>query len=127
MSHDPFDYPISRYLLFAAIGVMGGLVARLQYWAGGEQPHCLKCALFRLLADLLTSAFCGILIFWISAHFELSGVIAAALAGICGHMGSRSLFLLERLISNKLARYALIKSYPLDEPAPDQQEPEQKH
>lgn len=124
MSHDPLDYPISRYLLFALIGLMGGLVARLQYWASGERPHCWKCALFRLLADLLTSAFCGILALWLAAEFSLSGVMAAAFAGICGHMGSRSLFLLERLLNNKLARYAQMKP---ESDEPDQKDQEPKH
>lgn len=104
MSNDPLDYPISRYLLFALIGLFGGLVARLQYWAGGEMPHCWRCALFRLTADLLTSGFCGVLTLWLAAAFNLSGVITAFLAGIAGHMGSRALFLTERIIQRRLQR-----------------------
>ena len=106
MSHDPFDLPLNRYLLFALIGLFGGLVARLQYWAGGEVPHCWRCALFRLLVDMMTSGFCGVLTFWLATEFELSGVLTAVLAGISGHMGSRSLFLIERILQKRLQRLA---------------------
>lgn len=124
MSHDPLDYPLSRYLLFALIGLMGGLVARLQYWASNERPHCWKCALVRLTADLLTSGFCGILMFWIAVHFEWSGVIAAALAGICGHMGSRTLFLIERILIKRLETYAQIA--PQEEPEKQEEKDQQE-
>ncbi len=106
MSHDPLDLPLNRYLLFALIGLFGGLVARLQYWAGGEIPHCVRCALFRLLVDMMTSGFCGVLTFWLATEFELSGVLTAVLAGISGHMGSRSLFLVERILQKRLQRLA---------------------
>lgn len=104
MSHDPFDYPLSRYLLFALIGLFGGLVARLQYWAGGQHPHCWRCAFFRLSVDMMTSGFCGVLALWLSAEFDLSGVLTAFIAGISGHMGSRALFLIERVIQRHIQR-----------------------
>lgn len=101
---DPTDFSIGRYLLFALIGLLGGLVARMQYWAGGERPHCWRCALFRLTADLMTSGFCGILTLWLASEFQLSGALTAFLAGISGHMGSRALFLTERILQRRLQR-----------------------
>ena len=77
---DPTDFSIGRYLLFALIGLLGGLVARMQYWAGGERPHCWRCALFRLTADLMTSGFCGVLTLWLASEFNLSGALTAFLA-----------------------------------------------
>lgn len=106
MSHDPLDYHVSRYVLFAAIGLVGGLVARMQYWATGEVPHCWRCALVILLADMLTSGFCGVLVFWAASELELSGVLTALLAGMFGHMGSRALFLVERILQRRLQRLA---------------------
>lgn len=44
--------------------------------------------------------------FWICEAVALPLLMTCALAGICGHMGSRALFLAERILVRKLNQYS---------------------
>jgi len=105
MQKTPIDYPVWTYAVIAGIAMLGGLVARLQYMIG-HASHCWKCATVRICVEMLTSAFCGILVFWICEAVALPLLMTCALAGICGHMGSRALFLAERILVRKLNQYS---------------------
>lgn len=102
MSQDPLGYSVWQYLLFAGIGALGGLTHRLQHLANDKLLHCWKCAILALVADIATSAFCGVLMFWACESIRLSSTTTAVLVGIAGHMGSRLLFLSENLLVLKI-------------------------
>ncbi len=98
----PLDYPAFHYAMILMLGALGGLVNRLQKLAGVTNPPPLKVVAVRILADMITSGFCGLLAFWICEHFMIPPLLTAAVIGISGHMGSRVLFLAEKILSNKL-------------------------
>ncbi|WP_236640481.1 phage holin family protein, partial [Tepidimonas charontis] len=52
--------------------------------------------LFELIGELATSAFAGLITFWLCEAAQFKPLITAALVGISGHMGSRAIFQLER-------------------------------
>jgi hypothetical protein len=45
----------------------------------------------------VTSAFAGLITFWLCEWAVVHPLLTAALVGISGHMGSRAIFKLERL------------------------------
>lgn len=100
---DPGDYSLFQYLLFALIGAWGGILARLHMLMGGKQQVTVLRTLMMLTVDVMTSGSCGVVVFWLGEAFGLPLLVSAALAGVCGHMGSRFLFLLERLVILKVS------------------------
>lgn len=99
----PGDYSLFQYLLFALVGAWGGLLARLHVLLKNPPPVSLVRVLMMLTVDIMTSGSCGVIVFWLGEAFGLPLLVSAALAGVCGHMGSRFLFLLERWVTLKLA------------------------
>lgn len=99
----PVDYSLFQYLLFALIGAWGGVLARLHLLVKDHPPVSLIRVIMMMIVDVMTSGSCGVVVFWLGEAFELPLLISAALAGVCGHMGSRFLFLLERLVILKLS------------------------
>lgn len=97
----PLDYPAIQYALVIFLGAIGGLVARLQRISGND-VHCWKCAAFRIVVDMITSGFCGVLAFWACESLNIPQLMTAVVIGICGHMGSRALFLAEKHFSEKM-------------------------
>lgn len=97
----PLDYTILQYLFVAILGALGGLIARLQIIMG-IGVHCWKCAIGRIISDSCTSGFCGILAFWACESINMKPLLTAVIIGITGHMGSRALFLVEKLISERI-------------------------
>lgn len=101
----PFDYTVFQYILVMILGAIGGLVARLQAIIG-TGIHCWKCALGRLAVDAITSGFCGLLAFWACESINMKPLLTAVMIGITGHMGSRAIFLIEKLIISKWKKIA---------------------
>lgn len=48
-----------------------------------------------LVGEVLTSAFAGILTFWLCEASDINPLVTAALVGISGHMGSRAIYHME--------------------------------
>jgi hypothetical protein len=58
--------------------------------------------LTELVGELVTAAFSGMLTFWLCEQADIAPLMTSALVGISGHMGSRTLFLLKKMIERKL-------------------------
>lgn len=101
----PLDYTVFQYILIIILGAIGGLVARLQILIC-TGIHCWKCALGRLAVDSITSGFCGLLAFWACESINMKPLLTAVMIGITGHMGSRAIFLIEKLIISKCKKIA---------------------
>lgn len=104
MEKGPLDYSAAHYLLFSGIGALGGLVAKLRFLSE-EHPHCCwKCIVIRGICTGATGAFCGILTFWSGEALHIPQLLTAAIAGIVGHMGIRSLELGEEIVIRLISR-----------------------
>lgn len=55
-----------------------------------------------LVGDMFISGFVGIITFYLCEWARFDKLLTAALVGIAGHMGSRALFLMEKIIERKI-------------------------
>lgn len=95
---DPTNYPLITYAWVLILATWGGAVSFLQkHREGLVRPFNLT----ELIGDLMTSAFTGLITFWLCELSETPPLLAAALIGVSGHMGSRSLYHLEHWLTTK--------------------------
>ena len=85
---DPLNYPLRQYVLMLGIAVLGGLVSWLTKVKKGEVA---AWNILHLVGELATSAFAGLLAFWICDWGNLAPLLTASLVGIAGHMGTRAI------------------------------------
>lgn len=90
---DPSTYGIITYLWVTALASWGGLVSFLRKRREGQAR---PWNVMELMGELFTSAFVGIITFWLCEAADIHPLVTPALVGICGHMGSRALFHFEK-------------------------------
>jgi hypothetical protein len=59
-------------------------------------------SVIELVGELVIAGFSGSLVFALCEHYEVSQWMSVALVGMGGHLGSRTVFLLERQIRSKI-------------------------
>lgn len=96
---DPNNYSILTYLWVLIISSWGGVVGiHRKIQQGTLRPFNFV----EILGELSTSAFVGIITFWMCELADFPPLMTAALVGITGHMGSRALFQLEQWAEKRL-------------------------
>lgn len=88
----PLDVPVREYGLVLAVSLLGGLVS---FYAKVRSGAVQAFSLFVLIGELATSAFAGLLAFWVCSGFDVGAFWTATIAGIAGHMGSKAIALAE--------------------------------
>jgi len=78
---------------------LGGFVA---YWQKLKDGSVRVFNVVEFIGELCTSAFTGILTYYLCDAAHISAFLTAALVGISGRIGNRALFLLEKFLSDKL-------------------------
>lgn len=90
---DPTTYSLLTYVWVGGLSAWGGLVSFLRRTREGRvRPWNFV----ELVGELTTSAFAGIVTFWLCEAGGIAPLVTAALVAISGHMGSRALFHMER-------------------------------
>lgn len=92
---DPTSYTLLTYLWVFAISGLGGAVSFSRKVKAG-QSHWSNIAAF--LGEIATSAFVGLITFFLCESAKLAPLLTAALVGICAHMGSRAIYQFETII-----------------------------
>lgn len=92
---DPASYSLVTYAWVFVLSAWGGTVRFIRKVKAGEMSP--KQALKFLIGEVLTSAFAGVLTFYLAQATGVSGLWTAVLVGIAGHMGGRSLERLETM------------------------------
>jgi predicted CDP-diglyceride synthetase/phosphatidate cytidylyltransferase len=98
-ARDPFDYSFWTYVWVLLLSAFGGLVNfshKIQ--DGRTSPFRLT----EFIGELVTSAFAGLLTFWLCESAGIDKLISAVLIAISGHMGSRAIFRFERWLERRL-------------------------
>lgn len=95
---DPTSYSLLTYLWVFALAVMGGIVNFLRKIKSGQSS---KFNVVEFIGEVVTSAFAGVITFWICEHAAIAPLVTAALVGISGHAGSRAIYLIEDLLKSK--------------------------
>jgi hypothetical protein len=86
------DYSLRQYGATLAVALLGGLVS---WYAKVRKGELSPWSLMNLIGELSTSAFAGLLCFWLCEWAGFDGLITGALVGISGHMGTRGIALFE--------------------------------
>jgi hypothetical protein len=102
---DPTSYSWITYSWVVIWSVLGGLVS----WYGKiKAGHARPFNLAELLGEIATSAFAGITTFYICEWGKVDPLLSAVFIGISGHMGTRFVFFMERVLEkNMSARFGI--------------------
>lgn len=99
-ARDPTSYSWLTYLWVILWSVLGGLVSWYgKIKAGVSRPFNIA----ELLGEISTSAFAGITTFYLCEWSNIDPLLSAVFIGIAGHMGTRFVFWMERLMEQHLA------------------------
>ncbi len=95
---DPLNYSLGQYGAMLSIALLGGLVS----WIGKVRRGDVGAwNIMQLVGELATSAFAGLLCFWICEAFGTPSLVTISLVGISGHMGTRAIVIFERWAARK--------------------------
>lgn len=89
---DPATYTLLTYLWVFALAAWGGIV---NYIKRVNEGLSQRFNFMELVGEIVTSAFAGVITFWLCEAAGISPLLTAALVGISGHMGSRAIYVME--------------------------------
>lgn len=98
---DPLSYQWLTYAWVLFVSLWGGIanyVKRIRY---GET---VNFSLAEFIGDITISGFVGLMTFFLCESAKINPMLSAAIIGVSAHMGSRALFMLERLFINLLRK-----------------------
>ena len=95
---DPTSYSILTYTWVFALATLGGVVSFMRKLQKG---HARAFNVAEFVGEIVTSAFAGVICFWLCENAEFSPLITAAFVGVSGHMGSRAIFMMEDWLAKK--------------------------
>jgi len=96
---DVTSYSWITYAWVLVLAIWGGAV---NYWRKVKMGQARPFNFPELIGELVTSAFVGVLTFWLCQAAGINDLASAALVGIAGHMGGRTMFVMERWVSNRV-------------------------
>ena len=111
------DQVIAAGLMFV-IGAIGGAVS---FWQRRLASELRPFRISELVGELCVSGFVGIGTFWVMAGLHVNSWLTAAAVGICGHMGTRVIFLAEKWIERRLRQ-----PFEYDKDKPDRRQRQRK-
>jgi CHASE2 domain-containing sensor protein len=98
-SKDPTSYSWLTYAWVVLWSVLGGIVSWYgKIKAGAARPFNLA----ELLGEIATSAFAGVTTFYLCEWAHLDPLLSAVFIGIAGHMGTRFVFFMERVLEKHM-------------------------
>lgn len=99
---DPMTYSLLTYAWVAILSAWGGAVNWIRNRRTGRaRPFNFM----EMIGELITSAFAGVLTFWLCEASGIQPLITAALIGISGHMGSRAINQLELWVESRFLKH----------------------
>lgn len=99
MHQSPLNWTIGIWLMAVGMSVMGGFV---NFYNKINYGKTRVFNLIELIGEMATSGFVGLGAFMLMNSYDQHIGVSAVVAGICGHMGTRLLFVVERVLENKL-------------------------
>lgn len=99
LEKDPSTYSLITYAWVILLAAAGGAVNFIQKVRDGTSR---SFNFTELIGEIFTSAFAGIITFYLCEWSGTPALLTAALVGISGHMGSRAIFRLEKFLEKKL-------------------------
>jgi hypothetical protein len=96
---DPTTWSAATWLLALGMAFGGGAV---NWYARVRRGHTRAFNIIELIGEIFTSGFVGLGVFMVLAALEQPVGVCAAAAGVGGHMATRLLFAVERMIEARL-------------------------
>jgi hypothetical protein len=94
----PFNYEVITYVWVFGLSAWGGFVSFLRKMREGKaRPFNVM----ELIGEIVTSAFAGMITFWLCEAANINPLLTAAFVGISGHMGSRAIAMIEHYYTKK--------------------------
>jgi len=109
---DPTTYSWITYSWVLFLSMLGGFVSFARKTKSG---YSKPWGVAEFIGELATSAFAGLVTFYLCEAGKLSPLLTAALVGISGHMGSRAIYQFE-IIMRK--RFGFFEDLPHKDDAP---------
>ena len=94
---DPTNYSIFTYMWVFGLSAWGGIVSFFRKVREGSSN---KFSFVELVGEIATSAFAGLITFYLCEASGFSQLWTAVLVGVSGHMGTRALFHMESFFKN---------------------------
>lgn len=92
IAKDPTAYSLRTYAFMLGVSVLGGLVS---FYAKVRRGEASALSVMHLIGEICTSAFAGLLTFWLCEWANLPQILTAPLVGIAGHLGAKAIVMLE--------------------------------
>jgi hypothetical protein len=96
---DLTNYSLKHWGFILGMALLGGLV---NWWGQVRRGEIPAAKISNLVGELATSAFAGLVCFFICEWANFPQLLTAAMTGIFGHMGTRGVSVLEKWAENKL-------------------------
>jgi len=96
---DPTTYQMITYSWVFLVASWGGVVNYIRKRREGIIP-CFSITEF--VGELVTSAFAGLVTFFLCESAKIDPMLSAAFIAISGHMGSRSIFMIEKYLQERI-------------------------
>ena len=95
---DPTTYAWLTYLWVFGLSSWGGFVS---FMRKRRQGHARPFNVAEFVGEIATSAFAGVLTFYLAESAGAPQLLTAAMVAISGHMGCRAVFLIEKWMERK--------------------------
>jgi hypothetical protein len=89
---DPLDISVRQYGFMLAVALLGGLVSWIAKVRAGQAA---AWNVMQLIGELATSAFAGLMCFWLCEAAGTPALVTVSMVGIAGHMGTRAIGMFE--------------------------------
>lgn len=89
---DPTHYSLLTYMWVFGLSAWGGAVSFIRKVRSG---HTSRFNFLELIGELVTSAFAGVITFYLCESSGFSQLWTAVMVGVSGHMGTRAIYFLE--------------------------------
>lgn len=96
---DPTSWPYTTWLLAIGMASSGGVINWLSRIRKGQTR---SFNIIELLGEVFTSGFVGLGVFMAANAMEQPLGLCAAAAGVGGHMATRLLFAIEKILESKI-------------------------
>lgn len=95
---DPTNYTLITYAWITVLACWGGVVNFIgKIKRGDTKPFNIT----ELIGEMVTSAFSGLITFYLCELSMTPPLLTAVLVAISGHMGARAIFMIEKAFASK--------------------------
>lgn len=99
IAKSPESYSLIQYVGVLTLAIWGGVINYLRRMRAARVP---TFSIVELIGEVATSGFAGVLVFWLCEAAGVHALVTAATVGVAGHIGGRSLILIEEFLLHKL-------------------------